>query len=421
MSTKKSVTLGLILIAIAALTWLLTTTSPAVWPVRHTLQYRLMRGWWSLAGAPQTGSPGTLQGLVTGQTGQPIAGAWVLVSTWDGTTYHSQSRADGAYTIAGIPAGAYRPVAGAAGYAGHIESDGWGSIAVHDGQVSQLNFMLEPETPRPVAPGQNLSLGEPTTLTCTTPLQGSAVRRQVMFDNAGKPNQATYFYTPVNTGPHDALPALLAVYPGPADGWECASLPLAAAGYAVLGIGPAYSFDLEADIDELERLAQFARGGNFPGVDPTRLAVLGGSYSGLHVQRLLQRNPDFQAALLLGPPTDLFDMRRRLEEGSYVPPYGLDQALIALGLPSRQPRLYWQYSGAYHVRPNFPPIILLHSRSDAVVPYQQTELLAANLAAAGIEHETHFFDGAGHYLLDEGGGADPIFKLALDFLARHLP
>jgi dipeptidyl aminopeptidase/acylaminoacyl peptidase len=169
-------------------------------------------------------------------------------------------------------------------------------------------------------------------------------------------------------------------------------------------------------------VVNFIRAGQFPGSDGSRLALLGGSYSSLHVQRLLQRNPNYDAAILLGPPTDLFDMRRRLEDRSFIPPFGLDQAMIALGLPDRVPMRYWRYSSAYHIRPDFPPLAILHSRTDEVVPFQQSELLSANLTQAGVAHETHFFDGASHYLLAEGGDADTlkIYDITLNFLAEHL-
>jgi dipeptidyl aminopeptidase/acylaminoacyl peptidase len=115
-------------------------------------------------------------------------------------------------------------------------------------------------------------------------------------------------------------------------------------------------------------------------------------------------------------------MRRRLENGSYIPPFRLDEALIALGFPDRESLRYWRYSGAYHVRSDFPPLAILHSRTDEVVPYQQSELLAANLNLVGASYEIHFFDGASHYLLAEDGDADTlrIYELTLDFLARHL-
>jgi dipeptidyl aminopeptidase/acylaminoacyl peptidase len=271
-------------------------------------------------------------------------------------------------------------------------------------------------------PGRDLRFGEPSRLTCARPFESHALRRQIYFDSGGQPNQLAFYYTPLTATTTSQLPILLAVYPGPADSWECASLPLTAAGYVVLATGPAYSFDLETDIDELARLLDFARKGHFPEGNGRQIAVLGGSYSSLHVQRLLQRREPVQAALLLGPPADLFDMRRRLEEGSYVPPFGLDKALIALGFPDREALIYWQYSGAYHVRGDFPPLAILHSRSDEVVPYQQSELLARNLALVGAQSEVYFFDGASHYLLAEEGDADSlrIYELTVDFLATYL-
>ena len=84
-------------------------------------------------------------------------------------------------------------------------------------------------------------------------------------------------------------PLLLTVYPGPAAEWECASVPLAAAGFAVLAVAPAYSFSPEGDVADLARWLRLARTGALPEVDGGRLAALAGSYSALHVQRLLER------------------------------------------------------------------------------------------------------------------------------------
>ncbi len=401
-----------------ALIWLLTTANPAIWPIRNTVQYHALTWWWAQVGWPQPGPPGVLRGTIRTAAGEPIPGARLLVSMWDGTAYSARVDAAGEYVIPAVPAGRYRPVAGAPGY----DDVQLGRVTISGGSETIADVVLPGESPRSVTPGRNLTLAEARRISCPAPLASSALEREVTFDSAGRPNQPTFYYTPVTATTSSRLPILLAVYPGPADTWQCASLPLAQAGYAVLAAGPAYSFDLEADVDELVRLLEFARQGEFPGSDPGRIGLLGGSYSSLHVQRLLRRGQDVQAALLLGPPTDLFEMRRRLEEGSYIPPFGLDRALIALGLPSREPLRYWQYSGAYHVRPDLPPIAILHSRSDEVVPYQQSELLATNLAQAGAAYEVHFFDGASHYLLAENADEDSlaIYHLTLDFLARQL-
>ncbi len=415
----------LILIALVLgliLAWILTTDHPAVWPIRNTVEYHILTTWWEWAGQPQVGDPGLLRGTVRDARGRPITGAWVLVSRWDGTTYTGRTDETGQYLIDDIPAGSYRPIAGATGYEDVLLGSFWKKVGIRPGEETRVDVVLPDQKLAAVSPGGDLTLGEPTTLTCSRPFDTTANRRQVTFDNAGEPNQLTLYYTPITATATSQLPILLAIYPGPADTWECASLPLTTAGYAVVGTGPAYTFELEKAIDEQERLLEFARTGRFPGSDPTRIAILGGSYSALHVQRLIQRNQDYQAALLLGPPTDLFDMRRRLEQGSYIPPFGLDQALIALGLPDREPQLYWRYSGAYHVRSDFPPLAILHSRSDEVVPYQQSRLLATNLDQVGAAYEIHFFDGASHYLLAEEGDADAIkiYEITQDFLARHL-
>jgi len=354
--------------------------------------------------------------------GNAIEGAWILVAQPDGTTHSTRSNADGQYLIEHIPPGTYRPVAAAPDY----ESVQFGGflkrITIRSGTILNADVTLPAETPRMVSPGQDFWLDDPQELTCTQPIKSSGIRRQIHFQSGGQPNQPSFYYTPITATATSQLPTLLIIYPGPADSWECASLPLTAAGYVVLATGPAYSFDLEADIDEQVRILDFAREHKFPGSDGSNIAILGGSYSSLHVQRLLQRGQNVKAAVLLGPPTDLFDMRRRLENGTYVPPFGLDQALIAMGLPNQEPLHYWLYSGAYHVRNDFPPLAILHSRSDEVVPYQQSQLLAANLDRVGASYEIHFFDGASHYLLAEDSDEDTlrIYEITLNFLAQQL-
>ncbi len=421
-SKKFWVGSSMILILVVLVGWFLLTENSAVWPIRNSAQYHLLQWWWSWAGEPEPGAPGRLRGVVTNEQGQPIPGAWVLLSRWDGTTYRTRSDADGQYVNSDIPAGTYRPVAGAPGY-DSVRVGRGGRVRIRPGQETVADVILPPETTPTVSPGDNFWLNEPADLSCQQPIPSQARQRQVHFTGDGQPNQLTFYYTPLTATVSSDLPLLLAVYPGPADSWECVSLPLAAAGYAVLGAGPAYSFDLEADVDELVRLLNFAREGRFPGSDGEQIALLGGSYSSLHVLRLLQRGEDVAGAVLLGPPTDLFEMRRRLEEGTFVPPFGLDQAFYALGLPSREPLRYWRYSGAYHINPDFPPLAILHSRTDDVVPYQQSEFLIEQLEAAGVPHESYFFDGGGHYLLADDGDEDALrmYDITLDFLAKHLP
>jgi dipeptidyl aminopeptidase/acylaminoacyl peptidase len=353
----------------------------------------------------------------------PIQGAWVLVAHRSGTTYSARTDQAGHYQIGNIPPGRYRPVAGAPEFADARVGNLWQQTTIAADKASTVDAVLPPAPRRQVAAGTEFRLSEPTTISCSRPFESQAAQYEVSFNNAGVPNQPTFYYTPTSITIPKSLPVLFIVYPGPPDTWSCASVPLADAGYAVLATGPAYSFDLQSDVDELERLLNFVRQGNFPASNQKLIALLGGSYSALHVQHLLRRGQDdVAAALLLGPPTDLFEMRRLLENGTYIPPFGLDQALIALGLPDQEPLRYWSNSGAYHVEPDFPPLAVLHSRSDEVVPYQQSELLARQLEIVGVPHEVHFFDGASHYLLAEDSDEDTlmIYDITLTFLATHL-
>lgn len=415
-----------------------------VWPVRNTLAYRAgcMFGGRQLAApptpqavggesadaasaprtcagipAPRPDAPsGTLAGCVADAQGVALPGATVLVAAPDGTTFSGRGDARGCYRIERVPSGSYVPVAAAPGH----EDLALRSVRVEAGQAQKLDVALPPVSLPAVMPGRDLRISAPVTRTWNLPVPSAALSRTVSFDSGGRPNQATLLFTPITTTAR--LPLLIAVYPGPAATWDAVSIPLASAGYAVLAVGPAYALDLEADIAELARLVGFARAGRLPGVDGSRIALLGGSYSSLHVLRYLERDIGFRCTVLLGPPTDLFDMRRRFEDGSFFPPYGLDQALIALGTPDRTPERYWRYSAVYRLRGDTPPLLLLHSRQDEVIPYQQSELLAQALDRVGAPYEMHLFDGMRHYLLatEPSPELTELYRLTLDFLNKHL-
>ncbi len=399
-----------------SLFFLATRQQRYIWPLRNNLYYHSLKLWWSYVGLPIKDEHGTLEGKVQNELGQPISGAWVLLSWWDGTTYQAQSDSQGHYRIENIASGWYRPVSAAPHYQNRLLSPV--TIGV---QMTTLDVRLSPEIASPLTPADHLTLSPPTELSCPQPISGTAQRFQASFNNGGSPNHLTLFYLPI-TPTTTVWPILLTIYPGPVDSWECVSIPLAAAGYAVIAVGPEYSFEIEQQIDELERLINLAQAGAFPQSDGRQVGLLGGSFSSIHVLRLLERRQDMQAALLLGPPTDMFNLRQRFEAGSFYPPFGLDQVMIAAGLPSDEIMRYWRYSAVYHAQSDFPPLALLHSRTDEVVPFQQTELLANCLDAVGANYEGYFFDGASHYLLADGDGEASlkVYQITVNFLNRHL-
>ncbi len=410
---------GLAVVVVLAVIGLATTDSPRVWPYRNTLLYFLQKRLGGLQ--PVLGSSGELRGVVRSVWGRPVEGATVLVSAPDGTAYSAESDAQGRYRIADVPSGSYIPVAAAPGFEDLVLRTVLG-IRVAPGQATDLELTLRPRQPVDIAPARDVRLSEAQVWEIQKPLPGRALRRELTFRVDGRSNQLTLYYTP-DDGQTTLLPTLLAVYPGPADQWESVSLPLAQAGYAVVAVGPAYALDLEPDIDDLQRVVQQIRKGILPRADADRLGALGGSYSGLHVMRLAVREPDaLRAALLLGPPTDMFELRRQFEAGTFFPPFGLDQALIALGLPSREPERYWQYSARYHARDIPMPVMLIHSKEDEVVPFTQSQLLADELTRLGKPHELHILEGMGHYLLatERTPAIDDLFQTTINFFAEHL-
>ena len=440
MGARKGILLATVLAAAVLLGWLATVDDVRIWPLRNTVEYRALRWWWERVGRPPAAhavrapATGRLVGTLRDTAGRPVAGGRVLVTQWDGTARDAVSGADGGYALEGVPAGAYAPVAGAPGYADTVLGDprlpfALGRVRVPAGGAARADVRLTPQAALPPAAGATAAaaVGAAETATCERPLAGTARRRVVTLPQAGGASGQGLLYTPgPEAGPAaggGGWPLLLTVYPGPAAAWECASVPLAAAGFAVLAVAPAYSFSPEGDVADLARWLRLARTGALPEVDGGRLAALAGSYSALHVQRLLERPEDaaaLRAAVLLGAPSDLFDARRRLEDGTYVPPFGLDAALVALGFPDREPLRYWRYSWTYHVRRDLPPLALIHSRQDEVVPFQQSEALARRLEAVGAPHRLYVFDAASHYLLSEDGDALAVYDLTLAFLRERL-
>ena len=289
-------------------------------------------------------------------------------------------------------------------------------VTIRPERQTEASFSLSVSKKKTFSP-LTVSTTDTQALVCKSPVPGEA-RRETLNFNDPAVNELVFLYRPAEMTDR-LLPVLLTVYPGPVDTWECVSIGLAQAGYAVVALGPAYGLDLTRDVDTLERLVTMVKNGGVPGTDPARVAALGGSYSALLLELLMLRDTGLDAAVLLGPPTDMFDFRRRYEREGFIPPFGLDRALVALGLPSREPLRYLNHSMVYQVHGKLPPTILFHSYQDEIVPYQQSGLLADSLKKLGVEAELHLFDGASHYLLEDGEASMTIYRQTLDFLRRH--
>jgi acetyl esterase/lipase len=72
-----------------------------------------------------------------------------------------------------------------------------------------------------------------------------------------------------------------------------------------------------------------------------------------------------------------------------------------------------------HVTPDAPPFLLVHGTTDWLVPYAQSEQLAAALVAAGVPVRLVPVDGAEH-IFNGCDDIDAVVRLSVDYLAEAL-
>ena len=72
-----------------------------------------------------------------------------------------------------------------------------------------------------------------------------------------------------------------------------------------------------------------------------------------------------------------------------------------------------------HVTPDAPPFLLVHGTADFLVPFSQSEALAAALTAAGVEARLVPVEGAQH-IFDGHDDVDGLVQLSVDYLREAL-
>ncbi|WP_045732761.1 alpha/beta hydrolase [Pseudarthrobacter chlorophenolicus] len=87
---------------------------------------------------------------------------------------------------------------------------------------------------------------------------------------------------------------------------------------------------------------------------------------------------------------------------------------------SDAPDLLAAASPVSYVTGDAPPFLLIHGDSDGLVPHSQTDLLAAALAAAGVEHQVVTVSGGDHCFFGAEDQMDSILDLAVSYFSRKL-
>ena len=153
-----------------------------------------------------------------------------------------------------------------------------------------------------------------------------------------------------------------------------------------------------------------------------RWMLMSGSFGSFILFRALRDLPPVPAIVNVGGVSDAFLGIQSLysTELKIPPPY--DNAVAALGRPDRDPAFFFDFSPIFYVT-HLPPMFIVHTYGDEVIPYNQSEALAAAMTDAGMPHELFLYEDTTHYLdaYNPTPATFEVFERTLEFVKQHLP
>ncbi len=391
----------LILLLLLAVGLMVAARTPTGQAAVNVVEYRVRAWWWSLTGQPSYDPTrsGSFSGVVRTAAGQPLVGAFALVASVRGEVYQARSDAAGAYRVDGVPPGRYVPMSGAWGF---VETNG-PALTISVGQERKgVDFVLPSYRPAPVAPTA-WTVGPTYVAASDFPSPLTARRIPFTFTLDSLVIEGGQFYLPDQIT--QTLPTILIIYPSPAINWSNVSAAMAHEGFAVITVGPDADrgLDIEGHVRDFRAVFQAWQTGRFaeiaPGaaLDANRWLLMSGSFGSLMLFRALRDLPPAPAIVSVGGVSDAFLGIQSLysTELKIPPPY--DTYIAALGRPDRDPAFFFGYSPLFYAD-HLPPIFIIHSYGDEVIPYNQATVLSAALDARQAPHETLLYHDTTHYL-----------------------
>jgi len=280
--------------------------------------------------------------------------------------------------------------------------------------------------------------GQPQTRRPPQLPEGVQVDRDLVYAQVGQRELLLDLYRPKQ--PSAPLPVVLWVHGG---GWRGGSkdsprrtLPLVARGYAVASVGYRLSGEaiFPAAVEDCQAAVRWVRANAEKyGLDPNRVGAWGSSAGG-HLVAMLGTCSDVetfvtdahrdqsgrvQAVCDWFGPTDFLRMNDFAGSIDHDAA-GSPESLFLGGPIQENKQLAAKANPITYVSKNDPPFLIMHGDNDRSVPYNQSELLAAALAKAGVEATLYRVQGGGHGF---GGATDTpeqLFEMVARFFDKHL-
>ncbi len=417
----------LVIVLVLAVGLLVAARTPQGTALLNIADYRLRLVWWSLTGGPQfdPARTGSLSGTIRDETGAPLADAMALVSSVRGEVYQARSNDRGDFRIDGVPAGTYVPLAAA-----------WAHQAINGSEVRVIagreqggvDFTLAPYVSTPVEP-QNVQVGPPQQSSSQFPTPMVVTRIPFTFTLDGVEVNGGQVYLPANT--ESPRSVLFIVYPSAPLNWDAASVALTRDGDAIVAVGPDKDrgLDMEGHTRDMRAAFQLWQEGKLDTgqanlsqlAADNRWVLMSGSFGSFILFRALRDLPPVPAIVNVGGVSDAFLGIQSLysTELKIPPPY--DNAVAALGRPDRDPAFFFDFSPIFYVT-HLPPMFIVHSYGDEVIPYNQSQALDAAMTKAGMPHELFLYEDTTHYLdaYNPTPATYEVFERTLKFVKEHV-
>lgn len=150
------------------------------------------------------------------------------------------------------------------------------------------------------------------------------------------------------------------------------------------------------------------------GVDPSRVALWGGSYGGYMVLAGLTMQPGLWAA-----GVDIVGISSLVTFLEYTSPYRLASREREYGTLAHDREFLEQASPLTHLDALRSPLFVIHGANDPRVPLSETEQLVERVRARGIPCELKVYADEGHGLARRVNRLD-AYPRAVSFIERHL-